>query len=407
MKKHDKKDILFLCQFFYPEYNSSATLPYDTAKYLASCGIKTDVLCGYPKEYSKEKNVPVSEVKDGIGIRRIRYLQMEREQKFSRLINYFSFTFRALIRVTELKNYRCVVVYSNPPILPIVPIVAKKKYGMKLIFIAYDVYPEVAYASKALKPGSIISNVMKKLNHRLYKSADHVICLTDEMKEFLLKNRPELSEDRITTIENWAHEKRISLNHDAYSKFGYNEGQFIVSYFGNMGTCQDMDTLIGAMKELKDDDRIKFLIAGHGNKREYVIEKTKDLNNVRILEYLTGQDFEQAVAISSASVVSLERGLTGTCAPSKYYSYLQGGQTVLAVVEKDSYLTKEIKVQQVGYSVENGDYNGLAKIITDMAEDREIAKSMGKRAEKLYRERYSIDIAMRKYEEVIKSIIDI
>ena len=29
MKK--KKDILFLCQYFYPEYVSSATLPFDTA----------------------------------------------------------------------------------------------------------------------------------------------------------------------------------------------------------------------------------------------------------------------------------------------------------------------------------------------------------------------------------------
>ena len=29
-----KKDILFLCQFFYPEYISSAVLPFDTAKAL-------------------------------------------------------------------------------------------------------------------------------------------------------------------------------------------------------------------------------------------------------------------------------------------------------------------------------------------------------------------------------------
>ena len=64
-----KKDVLFLCQFFYPEHNSSATLPFDTAKYLAAAGMSVDVLCGYPKEYSTDKNVPKREEKDGVNIR--------------------------------------------------------------------------------------------------------------------------------------------------------------------------------------------------------------------------------------------------------------------------------------------------------------------------------------------------
>ena len=52
-----KRDILFLCQFFYPEKNSSATLPFDTAKFLAEKGYSIDVLCGYPKEYIDQEKV--------------------------------------------------------------------------------------------------------------------------------------------------------------------------------------------------------------------------------------------------------------------------------------------------------------------------------------------------------------
>ena len=33
-----KKDILFLCQFFYPEYISSAQLPFETAVALKEAG---------------------------------------------------------------------------------------------------------------------------------------------------------------------------------------------------------------------------------------------------------------------------------------------------------------------------------------------------------------------------------
>ena len=52
-----KYDALFLCQFFFPECNSSATLPWDAAKYLASKGFKISAMCGYPKEYNMEGTV--------------------------------------------------------------------------------------------------------------------------------------------------------------------------------------------------------------------------------------------------------------------------------------------------------------------------------------------------------------
>lgn len=339
-----KKDILFLCQFFYPEYNSSATLPFDTAKYLAKHGFSVGALCGYPKEYNNDGNVPMKEIKDGVDIQRIKYIQLKRGSKIGRLINYFSFTFKAMLHIGKLKNYKSVIVYSNPPILPLVAVMANILFKTKIVFVSYDVYPEVAYASKTLNPGSLISKVMNKLNHQLFKRVAKVISLTDEMKDFLLENRKELTEDKVVTIPNWAHEKLIKPDKEAYDRFGYDQDQFIVSYFGNMGTCQDMDTLMDAVEKLKDEENIKFLFVGHGNKVESIKEtiKEKQLKNVQLLDFLTGKDFEQAVAVSSCCVVSLEKGSKGTCAPSKYYSYLQGGKPILGIVEEGSYLEEEI-----------------------------------------------------------------
>ena len=85
------------------------------------------------------------------------------------------------------------------------------------------------------------------------------------MKSFLLANRPGLTSERITTIANWAHEKKTDATPAAYQRFGYEEGQFIVSYFGNMGICQDMDTLLDTIRLTKDNPKIKYLIIGHGS----------------------------------------------------------------------------------------------------------------------------------------------
>ena len=102
MKK--KKDILFLCQFFYPEYISSATLPFDTCKALRKAGSSVDVLCGYPLEYAEGKNIPMKEEVDGIGIHRVKYIQMDRKGFLGRIVNYFSLTFMMLLHIGKLEK---------------------------------------------------------------------------------------------------------------------------------------------------------------------------------------------------------------------------------------------------------------------------------------------------------------
>ena len=400
-----KRDILFLCQFFYPEHNSSATLPFDTAKYLAGHGFTVDALCGYPKEYNDQGDVPLRETVDGVDIHRIRYIQMGRKQKIGRLVNYFSFTLSVLFMLFQFRNYKSVIVYSNPPVLPFVATLANKFFGTKLIFVAYDVYPEVAYASNTLRPGDLIDRVMKKLNHSIYKRASMVVSLTDEMKDFLLKNRPELTEDRVTTIANWAHEKKSVATPEAYERFGYTPDQFIVAYFGNMGTCQEMETLLGAMRTLREQEKISFLFVGHGNKKEHVEQIAEEVGNAQVIDFLTGEAFQQAVSIASCCVVSLEKGLMGMCAPSKLYSYLQGGKPIFAVVEEGSYIAQEVEQERIGRAVSIGDVNALTEAILILNRNREECRIMGDRAVALYERKYTIEISLDKYADMFGKLL--
>ena len=108
MKK--TRDVLFLCQFFYPEYISSAQLPYDTVCALKDAGYTVDVLCGYPHEYLKGKDIPLKEDINGIRIHRLKYIQTGRAGFLGRLINYFSFTFMVLLHLFSIAKYKAVVV---------------------------------------------------------------------------------------------------------------------------------------------------------------------------------------------------------------------------------------------------------------------------------------------------------
>ena len=401
-----KKDLVFLCQFFYPEYNSSAILPFDTAKYLADKGLQVVALCGYPKEYREKSDpIPMQEQKDGVWIRRLKYIQVKRGRKLGRLVNYFSFTAAVLSKVFVLKKYQAVLVYSNPPILPIAALLAHKLWKIKIIFVSYDVYPEVAYASQNLTETGLIARVMRRINHSLFQKASAIVTLTEEMKQFLLENRPELKEERVAVIPNWAHEKSRNAQTEYYEKFGYSPKDFIVSYFGNMGICQDMETVIRAVELLQEHKTIRFFLVGHGCKKEQIKERTAELQNVQVLDALTGTEFEEAVSISSCGIVSLEHGVKGTCAPSKYYSYLKGGLPVLAITEADSYLAEEIRREKIGYVIPDKKGETLSKAIQEMSLNREQTEKMGQRARQLYGTGYEMEKSLEKYTKLIEQVL--
>lgn len=400
-----KKDVLFLCQFFYPEYVSSATLPYDTAVALRNAGYSVDVLCGYPHEYSDGGDIPIREDVNGIGIRRVKYIQLDRKSFMGRLVNYFSLTFMMFLRMFELARYKTVIVYSNPPILPWVASWAKVLFGTKLVFVAYDLYPEIATATNTLRDGNVICRLMNHINRCVYRRADRVVALSSEMKEYIVANRP-VEADRVVVIPNWyadAGEVEGDMSNNRFKDM--TRGRFVVSYFGNMGTAQDMETILGAIRQMKDDENVCFFFAGHGNKMERLKSTVTEegISNVYIYDFLRGQDFHDALAISDCALVSLEKGLTGLCVPSKTYSYMMQGIPLIAIMDHCD-IVSDIEAG-AGAWVRNGACDELVAAIRAMCADHQRHQRMRKICRSIFLEKYTTEVCTQHYVETFRSIV--
>ena len=400
-----KKDILFLCQFFHPEYISSAQLPFDTAKALAQAGFSVDVLCGEPKEYYNGPKVPKTETVEGITIHRLHYLQPDRSHTWRRAVNYFSFTLSVFFHLGSLRNYRCALFYSNPPVLPWVASWAKKLFGCKLVFVAYDLYPELALRTGALRTGSSVEKLMSHINKAVYPRLDRVVALSSEMKEFLQENRA-IDREHIAVIPNWypdGGEPRRDLTGNRFAKDLGNK--FVVSYFGNMGTIQDMDTILGAIRLLREEEGIFFLFAGHGNKLEALKQAIarEGLGNAQVLDYLHGKDYRDALEISGAALISLEAGTTGLCAPSKTYSYMMEGIPLLAIMDRCD-IVADIE-SGAGKAFHNGESELLAQEIRAMRDDPQVLHAMGAHCRKLYLQKYTPDVCLSKYKTLFRELL--
>ena len=310
-----------------------------------------------------------------------------------------------MLHLFQTAKYKAVVVYSNPPILPWIASWAKMLFGTKLIFVAYDLYPEVATVTNTLREGNIICRLMNHINKCVFRRSDRVVALSTEMRDYILAHR-DISSEKVVVIPNWfadGGEVFRDLSGNVFRDAA--AGKFVVSYFGNMGTMQDMETILGAIRELQADPAVFFLFAGHGNKMDKLKKIVADegMSNIVIHDFLHGQDFRDALAASDCAFVSLERGATGLCVPSKTYSYMMQGIPLLAIMEECD-IVRDIE-KGAGLWVRNGESKQLAEAIRSLRDAPETQKNMRQTCRRIYLENYTTEICTQKYVTLFRSLL--
>ncbi|VTS24272.1 capsular polysaccharide biosynthesis protein Cps4F [Streptococcus porcinus] len=396
-----KKDLLIMCQYFYPEQITSARLPFMTAKYLAKEGLTVEVLTGTPSNYLEhaDKQAPKTEVIEGVRIRCLSYLTLSKKNIISRLVNYFSIVIAFLLKLKVMKNYKVIMVYSNPPILPIVAVLAKKFFNTKLVFVSYDVYPEIAIKTKVLSERSLLTVAMKLVNKCVFRSADKVVALSGEMKKFLVENR-NIDSDKIEIIPNWSTETKPILKPTKESS----DGIFRIGYFGNIGIAQDFDTIKNAILSQKNNSSLEWIFAGHGtfydSFKQFIIENK--ITNVRLYGYLDEQKLNKVANSCDSFLLSLKKELNGLAVPSKYYTYLNYGKPIIAIISKESDINKEIVKYKTGRGIGESNTEELCLAIEKVGKYR----SQFKDYSQVYKNNFSPNIQLKKYVALIKKVLN-
>ncbi len=85
-------------------------------------------------------------------------------------------------------KYDQILVYSNPPILPLIPDVLHRLLKKKYSFVVYDIAPDNAIKTGATRPGSMIDKLMRYIDDLLHKNAENVIVLWYGNEKLLTKS---------------------------------------------------------------------------------------------------------------------------------------------------------------------------------------------------------------------------
>lgn len=395
-----------MTQYYPPDYAATGQLIEELSVQLGRKGMQVYIFTGQPGYAFGQSFAPPLERSDTLSIRRSRTARILSQRIRGKAINGILFCLRAGFHLLKLPRQSDVLLLTTaPPFLPLLGYLAKLFFGLPYVCLLYDLYPDVAVELQVVTPDNLFVRIWDAVNRHVWKNAQSIIVLSSTMKDRVTAKCPEVA-SKIAVIHSWANPKHIVPIAKQHNWFAHRYNlvhQFSVLYSGNMGRCHDMDTILEAAIQLQDEP-IQFVFIGDGAKRQICIDRVQELGlkNCLFLPYQDKHCLPYSLTCADLSLVSIDPGMEGLVAPSKFYGILAAGSPVAAICESHSYLRQLVADAKCGESFNNGDSEGLANFIRRLSRNPSVAQRMGSSGRRYLQFNFTPEIIAQKYWQVLQ-----
>jgi glycosyltransferase involved in cell wall biosynthesis len=401
--------VLVLAQYYDPV---PVPKPGEVARWLAARGHDVSVLTGLPN-YPTGVLMPGyslapwrREMRDGLSVRRVFELPYHGRSALGRMLNYTSFMAAGSVAALFIRRPTVVYAWHPPLTVGVVAAVLASVRKAPFVYDVQDVWPDSALMSGMLREGAITS-VLRKVERFVYRHAAHVLVVTEGAKQNLITKgaKPE----RVTVVPHWVDEAAFATP-DAgarswAARFLEKDGRFVVTFAGNIGLLQRLDTILQAAKRVADP-RIAFRIVGDGADRPRLERLAKELGlaNVRFLGARPSTDMPAVFAESDALVVLFGEGPLGELViPTKTLAYLAAARPIVMAMSGPA--TRMVEQAGAGVAVPSDDPARLAAAIEELAQRSDADRQgMGERGRTYALAHFRRDDVMKTIEGILESV---
>jgi len=294
------------------------------------------------------------------------------------------FFMRRAIKGLDLKKFE-VVLYETPPITwaGIVKEI-KKKNKIKSFLMLKDIFPQNAVDIGLMKKEEVIFKYFKRKEKLLYEISDYIGCMSKGNMDYILKNNPEISQEKVYYFPNT---KKDTGNRSM--DFEKENLQFV--YGGNMGLPQGVLNIAPAITYFKNDKGIEFIFVGKGTEWNKINEYFKEQKNVKVLESLPREEYEKLLSTCDAGFIFLDSRFTIPNYPSRTLAYLEKGIPIIAATDKNTDIRNLVQDNNVGLWSCSDDIASLIENIKIMKENKEIRKEFSKNARELFLKEFQVE----------------
>lgn len=258
---------------------------------------------------------------------------------------------REAIGILKLKNVD--VLFEDVSYSSFWAVKAAKMKGIKVVAMLQDVWPDNAVQSHLISEGSFLYKYFEMWQKSVYKNADKLICISDDMKDFIVSKG--VDADKIEVIYNWGYSDDVVdipwEENEFVKKYNLSRDKFYAIYAGNIGKMQNVEIVVNAAMELQDREDIQFLIIGDGARREAIEEMAAGLKNVTMLPMQPSELATHIYSAAGVNIIPLVAGGTKTAMPSKTGVVLSCGQPVVFCFDASERFVNSVKDSRAGMVV--------------------------------------------------------
>ncbi len=377
-----KINILYISHYFPPEVNAPALRVSELSHHWANQGHNVSVLTGFPnhpggiipKEYqglfkSKEKH-------DKINVIRTYIYAAPNKGLFKRILNYLSFMFSSIALGTGSVGKPDVLIATSPQFfVAVAGYVISRIKKCKFVFEVRDLWPEEIVAVAAIKNRFVIG-LLEKIEIFLYRKADLVVAVAQGTIDTLVRRG--IPKSKLVLIPNGVDIEHFQNGNGHVKKTLGFQDKFVVSYIGTHGLAHKLETILEAAVQLRDNQRIQFLLVGDGAEKQSLVNRAHELGlkNVYFHDQIDRSRIADFYNCSDLFLVPLRKAdLFTRNIPSKIYEIMAAHKPMIIATEGES--RKLVEQSGAGIGVTPEDAIELAAKIKYLFENEETRRQMG------------------------------
>ncbi|ALC82637.1 MULTISPECIES: glycosyltransferase family 4 protein [Bacillus] len=413
-----KKRIVFVINYFYPDFASTGQLLTELCLDLQKDFLITVIAAqsgNYTGEQSKTITLFEEEYLENIKIVRVRLPKVDKTSKMSRMKYVLSYFLLANIALLKEKSIDAIYTISQPPILGgLIGTIGKFLKKSKHIYNIQDFNPEQAMAVNYTSK-QFIFKLAKKMDMVNCRYSDCVIVVGNDMSETLKKRFKNEKVPHYVVINNWTNEDEIipltkeEPHIQQFLKDNSLENKFIIMYSGNIGLYYDLENIIKVTDYFKKYQDLAFVFIGEGavKKDMQSFVETNGISNVHFLPYQSKEFIKYSLNAADVHLVVNQKGIKGVSVPSKIYGVMAAGKPVLGVLEQESEVQMLIDKSNCGVVSEPQDYSGIIEKINYLYKmKREELSDLGFNGRNYLEQYLKREISINKYRTVLKKIVE-
>ena len=392
-----------LNQYYWPGVEATAQLLAQLCEALAR-DFDVTVVTGHLHGLDE---LPHREVRNGVRIVRVRSTAFERTQLHRRAANYVTYLGDSLVQALRSERPDLVLSMTDPPIVGDIGLVVARRFGVPLVVISQDVFPEIAERVKRLE-NPVAIGALRALVRLYLRRADRIVAIGETMKVRLeAKGAPA---DRIAVIPNWVDSTAITPRPKAneWARAHGLQDHFVVMHSGNVGHAQDLDSLVRAAAFLRDLDNVRIVIIGFGALHAdlaRLVNRLDVADKVRFLTYQPRDVLSESLSAADLHYIGLAKNLSGFVVPSRMLGVMAAARPVLVGADDESENVRIVRDTGCGLAVPPGRPELVASVVRDAVERRLSLDGMGERGREYVEREADREVAFARYRRLIGDLL--